>query len=259
MCSSDLVFLCDGYAASAEAMQAASLAEVLDVDATMAPFSSTFAGPIDEEDRLMRLAPEAPDFADRVAAITGARPADDGRIARLVESIHDARAAEIPLGRRVLRADDLLPDKGWRVLAAIGYIGDDPYTGAPGVERLADDRYRVTTGLATRDARSRVTFTVRLLDGLEGSRQVWSPLLVRFLTGTDYQRLPAKISYSGRIRNELQTMFSTALDHDGDRIRVCFDRIDERVVPAAGKDALRRALAWYREHHPTWFGWLELA
>jgi hypothetical protein len=252
------VFLCDGYAASAEAMQAASLAEVLDVDATMAPFSSTFERPIDQEDRLMRLDPAAPDFADKVAAVTGAR-SGDGPIAQLVASIHDATSAEIPLGRRVLRADDLLPDKGWRVLAATGYIGDDPYSGAPGVERLADDRYRVTTGLATRDARSRITFTVRMLDGLEGSRQVWSPLLVRFVTGTDYEHLPAKISYSGRIRNELQTMFSTALDHDGDRIRVCFDRIDERVMPRAGKDALRRALAWYREHHPSWFGWLELA
>jgi len=253
------VFLCDGYAASAEAMQAASLAEVLDVDATMAPFSSTFDRPIDQEDRLMRLDPTAPDFADAVAAITGAPAGENGRIAQLVESIRDAVSAEIPLDRRVLRADDLLPDKGWRVLAATGYMGDDPYTGAPGVERLADDRYRVTTGLATRDARSRVTFTVRLLEGLEGSRQVWSPLLVRFVDGTGYQDLPAKISYSGRIRNELQTMFSTALDHDGDRIRVCFDRIDERVLPRAGKDALRRALAWYCERHPAWFGWLELA
>jgi hypothetical protein len=257
------VFLCDGYAASAEAMQAASLAEVLDVDATMAPFSSTFDRPLDQEGRLMRLDPAAADFADAVAAIVGARPTEDGRVAQLVESltasIDDARSAEIPLGRRVLRADDLLPDKGWRVLAAIGYMGDDPYTGAPGVERLSDDRYRVTAALATRDAQSRVTFTVRLLEGLERSRQVWSPLLVRFLTGTPYEQLPVKISYSGRIRNELQTMFSTALDHDGDRIRVCFDRIDDSVLPRAGKDALRRALAWYCEHHPTWFGWLELA
>lgn len=251
------VFLCDGYAASAEAVQAASLAEVLDVDATMAPFSSTFEGELDEEDRLMRLDPVAPDFAAAVAAITGAT--DPRRAARVAASIRDATTAAIPLGHRALRADDLLPDKGWRVLAAIGHIGDDPYTGAPGVERLTDDRYRVTTNLATRDARSRVTFTVRLLDGLDGARQVWSPLLVRFLTGTDYLHRPAKISYSGRIRNELQTMFSTALDHDGDRIRVCFDRIDERVLPPAGKAALRRALTWYREHHPAWFGWLELA
>ena len=39
------VFLCDGYAATAEAMQAASLSEVLDVDATMAIFSPTFDQP----------------------------------------------------------------------------------------------------------------------------------------------------------------------------------------------------------------------
>jgi hypothetical protein len=82
---------------------------------------------------------------------------------------------------------------------------------------------------------------------------------MRFVTGTEYEQLPAKISYSGRIRNELQTMFSTALDHDGDRIRVCFDRIDENVFPRARKEALRRALSWYCEHHPAWFGWLELA
>ena len=39
------VFLCDGYAATAEAMQAASLAEVLDVDASMSLFSPGFDFP----------------------------------------------------------------------------------------------------------------------------------------------------------------------------------------------------------------------
>ena len=61
------VFLCDGYAASAEAVAAASLAEVLDVDATMAPLSATFDQPIAREDRLMRLAPAGPGFAAAVA------------------------------------------------------------------------------------------------------------------------------------------------------------------------------------------------
>src|SRR5512146_859757 len=56
------VFLCDGYAATAEAMQAASLSEVLDVDATMAVFSPTFELPCDAEGRLMQLDPAAPDF-----------------------------------------------------------------------------------------------------------------------------------------------------------------------------------------------------
>ena len=144
------------------------------------------------------------------------------------------------------------------MLATTDYIGADPYTGAPGVERLADDRYRVTTGLATRDARARVRFTLRLLDGLAGARAVWSPLLVRMLAGDEYRERPVKISYSGRIRNELQTMFSTALEHDGARIRVCFDRIDDQVLPPGGKDALYRGLAWYREVQPAWFDWLEL-
>ncbi|MEK7701778.1 MAG: hypothetical protein AAB418_07205 [candidate division NC10 bacterium] len=36
------VFLCDGYAATAEAMQAASLSDVLDVHATMTMFSPSF-------------------------------------------------------------------------------------------------------------------------------------------------------------------------------------------------------------------------
>ena len=59
------VFLCDGYAATAEAMQAASLSEVLDVDSTMALFSPSFELPCDDEARLMQLDPESPDFARR--------------------------------------------------------------------------------------------------------------------------------------------------------------------------------------------------
>jgi hypothetical protein len=67
-----------------------------------------------------------------------------------------------------------------------------------------------------------------------------------------------KISDSGRIRNELQTMFSQALEYDGERIRVRFDRIDESVMPLANQEALRGVLAWYKAEHPVWFGWLDL-
>ena len=38
---------------------------------------------------------------------------------------------------RVVRADDFVPEKNWRVLAASGYMGHDPYTGLPGVEQVA--------------------------------------------------------------------------------------------------------------------------
>ena len=68
------------------------------------------------------------------------------------------------------------------------------------------------------------------------------------------------MSDSGRIRNELQTLCSDALEHFGaEGIRVHFDRISGGVMPPAKKELVRQVLRWYRDHHPTWFGWLEIA
>jgi len=158
----------------------------------------------------------------------------------------------------VLQADDFLPEKDWSVLASVGYMCDDPYTGAPGVTQVADHVYRVTTRLATRKASSRVTFTLRLMESLETTRQVFSPLLVRFLSGVDHTTRPVKISDSGRIRNELQTMIPQALEHDGDHIRVRFERINEMVLSRQKQATIQRVLAWYKANHPVWFEWLEL-
>jgi hypothetical protein len=135
---------------------------------------------------------------------------------------------------------------------------DDPYTGAPGVTQVAGDVYRVTTQLATRKASSRITFTVRLMEPFETTRQVFSPLLVRFLSGVDHATRPVKISDSGRIRNELQTMLPQALEHEGERIRVHFDRINEMVLPRDKQAAIRTVLEWYKANHPVWFEWLDV-
>ncbi|HEU4401576.1 MAG TPA: hypothetical protein VFT43_05675, partial [Candidatus Polarisedimenticolia bacterium] len=161
--------------------------------------------------------------------------------------------------KRVLRADDFLPEKAWSVLSCLGYMCDDPYTGAQGVTKLRDGVYRVTTRLATRDASSLIHFTFRFMEPLAEARHVFSPLLVRFLSGVDHTRRAVKISDSGRIRNELQTMLSQALEHDGERIRVHFDRVDERVLPPEKQQHIRQVLAWYKASHPVWFEWLEIA
>jgi hypothetical protein len=253
------VFLCDGYAATAEAMQAASLSEVLDVDASMSMFSPSFELPCDSEGKLMHLDPAAPDFARRVAELFGGREVEAGKVASYAEAIRDAEASNMPLGRRVLRADDFLPEKDWRVLASIGFMCDDPYTGARGVTQVADGVYRVTTRLATRKASSWITFTFRLMEPLAEARHVFSPLLVRFISGVDHTRRAVKISDSGRIRNELQTMISQALEFEGERVRVHFDRIDEKVMPRPKQDAIRKVLEWYKANHPVWFGWLDIA
>ena len=253
------VFLCDGYAATAEAMQAASLSDVLDVHSTMSLFSPTFELPVDVEGRLMQLDPAAPDFAARLAQLIGVQQLETGRVRSYAEAINEAATSNMPLGKPVLQADDFLPEKDWHVLASVGYICDDPYTGTPGVTRVAENIYRVTTRLATRKASSRVTFTLRLMESFEETRQVFSPLLVRFLSGVDHTTRPVKVSDSGRIRNELQTMIPQALEHDGDRIRVRFERINDRVLSADKQAKIRGVLEWYKSHHPVWFEWLELA
>jgi hypothetical protein len=252
------VFVCDGYAATAEAMQAASLSDVLDVHSTMSLFSPTFELPVDVEGRLMQLDPASPDFAGRLAALIGGKDVEAGKVRTYAEAIRDAAASNMPLGKPVLLADDFLPDKDWHVVASVGYICDDPYTGAPGVTQIADKIFRVTTRLATRKASSRITFTLRLMESFEETRQVFSPLLVRFLSGVDHSTRPVKVSDSGRIRNELQTMIPQALQHDGDRIRVHFDRINEMVMSREKQATIRDVLRWYKAHHPVWFDWLEL-
>jgi hypothetical protein len=253
------VFLCDGYAATAEAMQAASLSDVLDVHSTMSLFSPSFELPVDVEGRVMQLHPTAPDFDDQLKSLIGGHNVDAGKVRTYAEAIEDAAASNVPLGKPVLRADDLLPDKDWSVLASIGYMCDDPYTGASGVTQVSESVYRVTTRLATRKASSVVTFTLRLMEPFETARQVFSPLLVRFLSGVDHTTRPVKISDSGRIRNEMQTMIPQALEHANDRIRVRFERINEMVLPRDKQAKIREVLAWYKANHPVWFDWLELA
>jgi hypothetical protein len=225
----------------------------------MAIFSPSFDLPCDQEARIMQLDPDRPGFAERIREIAVGTEITDEAVAGYAEAIRDARACNVPIRKPVLRADDLLPDKNWGVLAAIGYMCDDPYTGARGVEKVSDGVYKVVTRLATRNASSLITFTFRLMESLEEQKHVFSPLLVRFLSGVDHTRRAVKISDSGRIRNELQTMFSQALDHDGDRMTVHFDRVDEKVMPRDKQAAIRRVLEWYKANHPVWFRWLEIA
>ena len=89
---------------------------------------------------------------------------------------------------------------------------------------------------------------------------MFSPLLDRFYSGQDYRKRAVKVSDSGRIRNELQTLCSDALEPiDEDRIRVHFDLIGEAVMSAEKKRFIREVLEWYQRRHPIWFRWLEIA
>ncbi len=253
------LFLVDGYAASAEAMQAASLAPILDLDVSLAVISSRFELPAGKESRIMQLDAEAADFAQQLAAILG-QPPMPAATERFRGWIREARDAGIPLGKSTLSADDFLPRKKWDVMALAGFMLDDPYTGSPGVETIDADTYRVTVRLSTPRGAKQVKLSLRFMEDAKVRPLVCNPLLTRFFRGEDHRMRAVKISDSGRLRNELQTLCSEALEHFGERnIRVHFDRISDDVIFPENQVLLREVLSWYKENHPLWFSWLELA
>jgi hypothetical protein len=247
----------DGYAASAEATQAASLYPILDLDISLAVFSSTFELSYDQEPMIMMLDPNSREFSSRLQKIFG-RELDEQTVNRYRDNILQAKTAGIPLNKGILYADDFLPRKQWDVMAISGYMLPDPYTDAPGIRKLDEDTYQVTVRLSTARGEKRATFTLRLLETFAKSRLVFNPLLNRFMRGEDYRERRVTISDSGRIRNELQTLCTEALEHFGDeRIRLHFEKIPDDVIPAKDQVKLREVLQWYKENHPIWFKWLE--
>jgi hypothetical protein len=252
------VFICDGYAASAEAVQSASLAPMLGLDVSMAAFTSRFDLPYDRERDVLRLDPHSDDFRARLEQLAGA-PMDARTLDDYRRMIREADEAGLLPGRLTLTADDFFPEKRWEVLAVSGYMCLDPYSGAPGVEEVGPGIYRVAVRLASAHGDKRVTFTLRLAETMEQSRLVFSPLLNRFLAGEPFDTRAVKISDSGRIRNELQTLCAEALEFvNAHNIRVHFDRIPPEVIPCDKQKTLLEVLRWYKKRHPLWFSWMDL-
>ncbi len=250
------LLICDGYSASAEAMQAASLSPLLDIHTSLAIFSSRFEESYDQEARIMQLDPESKSFAEDLSQIFQRKLSSED-VYNYQECIHDAREAGIPLDKRNIVADDFFPEKKWRVMALTGYMLDDPYTSIEGVKDIGDSTYEVNVRLATRRGDKIITLALRREPGASGE-SIFNPLLTRFMAGEDYQNRPVKISDSGRIRNELQTLCSESLEHfDNNGIRVLFKDIPADVIPLDKQKILKEILAWYRKNHPTWFSWLD--
>ena len=255
------LFICDGYAASAEAMQAASLAPLLDIQAFLAVFTSNFKLPYDREQHIMSLDPEAENFPTRLEEVIG-EPVDDEKQGKYREMIHEALDAGIPVNKPCIQADDFFPEKLWQVLAVSGYMQPDPYSGSPGVEEVDHEKriYRVAVRLVGSHGDKRITFKLRLMKNLEESHLVFKPLLNRFMGGENFEERGVRISDSGRIRNELQTLCVEALEFLGEeRMRIHFDRIPPEVISPENQEKLLQILKWYKEHHPIWFSWLDIA
>jgi hypothetical protein len=225
----------------------------------MCLLTSKFEVSYEKERLLLWLDPSAPDFPQRLAETLG-REVTPKDCLSYASMLKNAREAAMPLGRKTVVADDFFQKKEWHVLSLMGSMLPEPYTGLPGVEQVQQGVYRVTTRASSERGVLDVTLTLRLMESFDQTRLIFSPLLDRYYRGQDWKTRPVKVSDSGRIRNELQTLASEALEYFGDGcMRVHFDRIDDAVLAPDKKALIREVLTWYREHHPIWFGWLEIA
>ncbi|MCG8632980.1 MAG: hypothetical protein MI863_04085, partial [Desulfobacterales bacterium] len=244
--------------ASAEAIQAASLSGILDLDVSLAVLSSRFKLPYHKDAASMKLDPEAGDFGRTLANDLFGEEIDEALVEIYRDSIIQAKNAGIPLDSRTIGAGDLIAEKHWQTLATSGYMLPDPYSGAPGVTRISEDTWEVTVRMTSELGDKQITFALRLLESFEQSKLVFSPLLNRFLKGEDFRTRPVKISDSGRIRNELQTLCTDALEHFGPKVVLRFDKIPEATISPEEHTRLKEILGWYKTHYPIWFDWLEL-
>jgi hypothetical protein len=252
------LFVVDGYAASAEAIQAASLSSILDLHVSLAVLSSRFQLPWDRDAAAMKLDPRAQDFQDQIKDKIFETDISADVVEVYRQSILQARKAGIPLEKKTITTDDLIAEKKWQTLAIAGYMLPDPYTGAPGVTQITTDTWEVTVRMTSTDGDKRITFALRLIEPLNQSKLIFSPLLNRFLKGEDYLTRPVKISDSGRIRNELQTLCTDALVHEGDQMILKFDLIPKATISETEQERLFTILTWYKKNYPIWFEWLEL-
>jgi len=200
------LLLVDGYAASAEAIQAASLAKILDLDVSLAVLSSKFKLPCSKDATAMKLDPEDNNFNRILAEDLFEKDIDPDLVQIYRDSIIEARTAGIPLDCRTIDAGDLIAEKKWQTLATSGYMLPDPYSGADGVTQVGEDIWEVTVRMTSEHGDKQITFALRLEEPLDQSKLIFSPLLNRFFKGEDFRTRAVKISDSGRIRNELMTL-----------------------------------------------------
>ncbi len=225
------LFLIDGYAASAEAIQAASLDPVRDLHTSLCLFTPEFTRPYDEDLRIMRLDPE--------------------QAGPYREMILDAHNANIPAGQRTFTVDDFFPNKRWRCLALSAPMLTDPYTNLPGIQPVEGepDTYRVTVRLGERV----IVLTIALELPDEESKTVFYPLLDRLYEDPSLlHRRPLKSSDIGRILNELRTWsWNSVIRLPDASIRIDLSNVDEAVIPTDKKALILQVLDHYRRRHPA--------
>lgn len=130
------LFIVDGYAASAEAIQAASLAPILGLSASLAVLSSRFRFTAPLDAAAMKLDPDSDTFADQLRDLVNEPDLDLDTVQGYKDTILAGQKAGIPLNSRTITANDLISEKNGRPWPVPGICCPIPTPGPRGSHRL---------------------------------------------------------------------------------------------------------------------------
>jgi hypothetical protein len=247
------LFLTDGYASSAEAIQAASLDQAREQRTLLCPFTPEFVESFEKECRIMQLACDG-DVAGLRLKLTEIlkRSVSEAEVQKYNEMLRAADRANMPRGRLTLTIEDFLPSKNWQCLAISATILDDPYSGMPGIREDGNRSYRVCVRAVSGGLDRKVTLTLGLDLPNGESRKAFSPLLDRLYSDEPYEQRAIKSSDIGRILNELRTWcWNCVVDEEDGRVRVNLDSVDEVVIPTEKRRFILQTLYNYKRDYPA--------
>jgi hypothetical protein len=249
------LFLVDGYASSAEAVQSASLDPGRRQRTFLCAFTPEFRESPQHEAAIMALPVRADgkvELSERLSGILG-RPVTKAEAAIYNSVLHAADRANMPRDRDNLTIEDFLPNKEWRSLAFSAPIFDDPYSGLPGIRKLRGDSYAVCVRIADSEGLEKlVTLKLSLELRNEKSRNAFSPLLDRLYHSEPDSQRPVKTSDVGRIINELRTWsWNSVTDGLDGAVAVNLDVVDNVVMPLEKRIFALRTLARYKRDYPS--------
>lgn len=249
------LFLTDGYASLAEAIQGASLDRDRAQRTLLCPFTPEFSESYEQEARLMAIQANHREELRRQIEESLERAVSEAEVDRYEAMLAAADAANLPRSRRVLTIRDFLETQKWQCLSITAAILDDPYSGMPGVRMEENGCFRVTVRLVGGGVERRLELTFRLELANGQARKAFVPLLDRLYTTESYASRAIKSSDVGRILNELRTWHwnSVANEEDGS-VRVNLDGVDAAVIPAAKRRFIVRTLEQYKRDYPSLAG-----
>lgn len=270
------LFLVDGYASSAEAIQSASLDRALEHRTFMCALTPKFDESFQLEHEIMSLNPHDGLTALR-QFLSGIlrKPIAEAEVELYRAMLLDADRASMPRDRHTLGIDDFLPDKDWDCLAVSAAILDDPYSDMAGVNPQHDStgptvearKYKVCVRVVDRHGVERkITLTLGLGLPEDESRRAFSPLLDRLYDGERgefggerYETRAVKSSDVELILNELRTWdCNSVIDKENGEVEVNLDNVDDVVISSEKRKFILRILRRYQGDYPALAGHLRL-